>query len=178
MIGKQGGAPGKITEWVNTRHAGSSNKLNDEIKRLEASLAKGASNGASISKPRVIEELNGPVLDAERIGSATKVDKNSPIYTNDLKSRPYAEKGFPQIPKEHGFPDVIDNYSRFSQRFLFKGGDGIERDLFQVEGFYNGKNGVFEWIIEPNGAMSHRRFITDGVINGIPNQIPKKQGGK
>ncbi|WP_170958365.1 hypothetical protein [Bacillus pseudomycoides] len=85
------------------------------------------------------------------------------------------DKEFPQIPKEHGFPDVIDNYSRFSQRFLFKGGEGIERDLFQVEGFYNGKSGVFEWIIEPNGAMSHRRFITDGVINGIPNQIPKKK---
>lgn len=43
VIGKQVG-PGKITEWVNKHHAGSSNKINDEIQGIEASLAKGTGN--------------------------------------------------------------------------------------------------------------------------------------
>ena len=38
----------------------------------------------------------------------------------------------------------------------------------------NGGKGVFEWIVDPNGDMSHRRFIENGVITGKPNQIPKK----
>jgi len=35
VIGKQGG-PGKVTEWVNARHAESSKKINNEIQGIEA----------------------------------------------------------------------------------------------------------------------------------------------
>ncbi|MDM5186260.1 hypothetical protein QUF99_02160 [Bacillus sp. DX4.1] len=44
LAAKQGGGPGKITEWVNKHHAESSKKINDEIKGIEASLAKGKDN--------------------------------------------------------------------------------------------------------------------------------------
>lgn len=32
--------------------------------------------------------------------------------------------------------------------------------------------------MEPNGNVSHRRFIDDGVLTRKPNQVPKKQEEK
>ncbi|PEF76581.1 hypothetical protein CON94_04570 [Bacillus pseudomycoides] len=43
MIGKQAG-PGKVTEWVNTRHAESTKFMDGKIQGIEASLAKGTDN--------------------------------------------------------------------------------------------------------------------------------------
>ena len=50
------------------------------------------------------------------------------------KGRPFIKKEFPYVSKEHGFSDVIDNYSRFSEEFPLVGGDGVKRRLFQIEG--------------------------------------------
>jgi filamentous hemagglutinin len=46
-------------------------------------------------------------------------------------------------------------------------------ELRQLEGSYNGKNGIFEWIID-NNQVTHRRFIPNGKITGYPNQLVKK----
>lgn len=123
---------------------------------------------------KVIEELKGPVIDGKRVGSGKKVDEVKPVWGRDEKGKPFIDKEFPHVSKEHGFSDVVDNYSRFAQKFPLVGGDDVKRELYQIKGSNNGGKGVFEWIIEPNGDMSHRRFIENGVITGKPNQIPKK----
>lgn len=38
------------------------------------------------------------------------------------------------------------------------GGDGIKRSKLTIPGWYRGKNGVFEFIKEPNGDINHRLF--------------------
>lgn len=121
--------------------------------------------------------IHNPVVDAERVGSANKPSDG-----------------------QHGFPDIIDNYAGDAVHTQITGGDGITRDLYQLEGgykFYDDKilpnqkinvngsihrmdvldtkitdtNGIFEWIVEPDGNVSHRRFIPGGKITGYPNQI-------
>ena len=57
--------------------------------------------------------------------------------------------------------------------FNITGGDGVQRTLLQVNGGLNGKNGIFEYIIDANGTISHQRFIEGGIINGVPNQKVK-----
>jgi len=144
-------------------------KIKEKVKGVEGKGVgnKGtekASEQVSGTNSKVIEELEGPILDGKRVGSGEKVDKVKPLWGRDEKGKPFIEKEFPHAPKEHGFSDVVDNYSRFSEKFPLVGGDKIERELYQITGSNNGKKGVFEWIVEPNGDVSHRRFIENGVI--------------
>ncbi|MCT6942576.1 MAG: hypothetical protein M3Z62_19330 [Metasolibacillus sp.] len=137
---------------------------------------KGTGNNKPVSgvNSKVIKELDGPVIDGHRVGSGKKIDEVKPVWGRDEKGKPIIEKEFPHVSKEHGFSDIIDNYSRFADKFLCIGGDGVKRELYQITGSNNGKKGVFEWIVGPNNEVSHRRFIENGVITGKPNQVPKK----
>lgn len=47
--------------------------------------------------------------------------------------------------------------------------DGISKTLLQVKGGLNGKKGVYEYILKPNGTVSHQLFKTGGKINGKVN---------
>jgi hypothetical protein len=66
---------------------------------------------------------------------------------------------------------VVDNPA--ARRFRITGGDGVARDLYQLPGQVNGKQGIFEWIVDRSGAkpvITHQRFIPGGSMTGGPNQ--------
>ncbi|MFR1807542.1 MAG: hypothetical protein ACLSWV_01185, partial [Pygmaiobacter massiliensis] len=107
-----------------------------------------AEEGASGAKKTI--DINNPVLDNIRTGSALKTDA------------------------QHAFNDIIDNYAGNATKFTLEGGDGINRTLYQLEGSLNGKKGIFEWIIDPDPTkgVTHRRFIENVGITGSPNARP------
>ena len=119
------------------------NKVKENGKlNKEENATKGmdnTSNKTSGDNPKVIEELEGPVIDGKRVGSGEKVDKVKPIWGRDEKGKPIIVKEFPHVPKEHGFSDIVDNYSRFADEFPLVGGDRISRRFFQIEGSNGGK---------------------------------------
>ncbi|MBG9812056.1 hypothetical protein ABD68_10635 [Bacillus endophyticus] len=119
-----------------------------------------------------IKNISHPVLDNTRTGSALK-----------------------EPDGQHGFNDIIDNYTPHAKEFEIVGGDGVKRKLYQIEGgmksyhykeVYNkdlkidegittvkDQNGIFEWIVDPNTGVTHRRFIPNGQITGYSNQRPQ-----
>jgi hypothetical protein len=63
----------------------------------------------------------------------------------------------------------VTNVNSVFKSFLVKGGDKKTRSLYQIEGSLNGKKGIFEWILDPEKGVTHRRFIPNGKITGKPN---------
>ena len=86
--------------------------------------------------------IHNDILDSPRTGSALKVDDVKPIYEINEKT------GKPQIIKE--FPATLNDAT-----------------LYQLEGSLNGVEGRFEWIIQ-DGKVTHRMFIQNGAMNGVP----------
>lgn len=72
------------------------------------------------------------------------------------------------LPDNHGFPKVADNHAAQGKSFAFVGGDGKVRSGIETPGSYNGKNGTFQWTVEPNKDVNHRLFVSDQMKNPIP----------
>ncbi|WP_282611298.1 polymorphic toxin-type HINT domain-containing protein [Pelagibius sp. Alg239-R121] len=86
------------------------------------------------------------LLNAEPVGSALKGDKHHNAATFMRK-------------------DAANNGTHFK----ITGGDGVVRDLTQIQGNLNGVPGRYEYIVEGGNRLTHQRFVEGGTINGIPN---------
>ncbi|MCG8422128.1 MAG: hypothetical protein MJE77_29750, partial [Proteobacteria bacterium] len=88
---------------------------------------------------------------------------------NPLKGTTYTGKVRQQMrpglktgrPDNHGFPLEVDNFAGQGTRTTIKGGDGVVRTKVELRGGYKGKEGIFEWIIEPDKTVNHRLFVPD-----------------
>jgi hypothetical protein len=121
-------------------------------------LSKPASPGSVIAGAAVVAEseakqtaeLAATILRSERRGSGLKADSLHRVAAFPSREQLAAGKSF-----------------------AIRGGDGIERKLLQAVGEVNGRSGVFEYILNHDGTVTHQRFIPGGQITGRPNQIVK-----
>ena len=105
-------------------------------------------------------------------GLPSDVLKREPATAMYKQLDPYKSAGYKSLnvlDEQHHFPNIVDNNMSNASKFTIKGGDGVYRSLYQIDGSLRGKPGVFEWIVEVGGNATHRRFIPNGKVNGIPN---------
>lgn len=143
-----------------------------------------AGKGTTGSKGSGNQTISNDILDNPRVGygekgsgSGNKIDQvtNKPVLDVDGqqitvypgKPKPGAVQEFPSTAKSHGFNDIIDNYAGQATKTTLNNG----ATLHQLEGSLNGVSGRFEWIVDPKlGGVSHRMFVPNGTINGIPSK--------
>ena len=97
---------------------------------------------------KVLEQELGQ---AERIGSAQKDDSQH-------RSATFGTQGDTKI-----------------HELGFVGNDGKNYVLYQRKGVMNDSSGIFEYIKNEDGQITHQRFIEGGVITKTPNQSVRKQ---
>ncbi len=92
-------------------------------------------------------------MNAERVGSALKDDP--------------AHRAASFLSKEQ---------LASGKTYSFTGGDGSSYILLQTKGKMDGKQGIFEYILNSKGQVTHQRFINGGTYTGFPNQVVPKGG--
>lgn len=60
--------------------------------------------------------------------------------------------------------------------YSYIGGDNKSYTLLQTEGQLNGIDGIYEYITNDMGQVTHQRFIAGGKYTGFPNQKISKGG--
>ena len=63
----------------------------------------------------------------------------------------------------HNFPNTVDNFAPGATTTQLQSGV----TLYQIEGSLNGTAGRFEWIVS-EGSVTHRLFVPNGTMNGVP----------
>jgi len=95
------------------------------------------------------------ILNAERSGSGLKEDAGHRAASFLTKAQLAAGKVFSDI-----------------------GGDGTTRTILQTLGEFQGKKGlekgIYEFILDASGKITHQRFVSGGAITGVINQTVKK----
>jgi hypothetical protein len=62
-----------------------------------------------------------------------------------------------------------DEAAALGTKFEIAGDDTTQYVLTQINGAVNGTKGVFEYIVNSAGDLTHQLFKPGGIINGIPN---------
>ncbi|NBB12037.1 filamentous hemagglutinin N-terminal domain-containing protein [Pseudomonas sp. SLFW] len=86
--------------------------------------------------------------------------KENSVAADFFAGTKYTNKVLAQIKTGdlHAFPESVKTFQTAGQITKITGGDGVVRDRLQIPGEYRGKQGVFEFIKEPDGAINHRLF--------------------
>lgn len=115
-----------------------------------AKAVSGLNKGIKTQKAE--ETITDPAVAAALVSKADR--KGTALTKNDLYH--YAATFVPEKELATG------------QVSLIVGGDGVRRTLLQVNGKLEGKVGVYEYIIDNDGKVSHQRFKPgkfDGKVN-------------
>jgi len=95
-------------------------------------------------------------------GAAAAAATTEATPVNPLADAAYTLKVKAQMQQGdyHSFPQSVDGFGADATATRMTGGDGIVRTKLELPGGWRGKDGKFEWILEPdNKTVNHRLFV-------------------
>lgn len=114
----------------------------------------------------------GGALDNPAHNAADFERLKADLARQELEGAPVGGTALEHDDPMHRVASFTTDLASQGQHTTIVGGDGIPRNLVQVEGEVNGQPGIFEWIVDEHGVRTHQRFIPGGVRTGTPNQVP------
>ena len=87
---------------------------------------------------------------------------SKPNIDNPLENIKYTDKVKNQMKlgDYHAFPESVEGFGNDGKITTITGGDKITRTKIEISGSYADKDGVFQYIIEPDGVTcNHRLFV-------------------
>ncbi|WP_371419671.1 VENN motif pre-toxin domain-containing protein [Pantoea sp. CCBC3-3-1] len=137
----------KGTSLVTPDRSGS----NSSIITISPETQPGKNDGIFIN-PKPVENTGSSYI-SESSGKSSAGDFfTGTTYTDKVKQQ--ASSG-----DFHSFPESVDGHANQGTVSVITGGDGVERLRLEISGSYRGKEGIFEYIREPNGSINHRLFV-------------------
>ncbi len=91
----------------------------------------------------------------------TGVGNKGTSSTNPLEKIKYTDKVKTQMKQGdyHSFPESVDGFGTNGKVTQITGGDKIVRTKVEIPGTYKGKEGIFEYILEPDGVTCNHRLF-------------------
>ncbi|HFQ7088560.1 TPA: hemagglutinin repeat-containing protein [Raoultella planticola ATCC 33531] len=151
---------GKLVNPIQDENKGTSlitpdqSDSNSSIITISPETQPGKNDGIFIN-PRPVEST-GTIYISE------SSNKNTSISAGDFfKGTTYTDKVKQQASSGdfHSFPESVDGHAHQGTISIITGGDGVERLKLEISGSYRGREGIFEYIREPNGTINHRLFV-------------------
>ncbi|MEC3902509.1 hypothetical protein VOF77_09370 [Leclercia adecarboxylata] len=163
----------------------------DRIDHLEAEYQKAGASGsfnAGVEGGKLVTDIagllaggagvvkNGVVLTEKIVVKTTTMVETAlkSSVVNKILRADRIGSGLKPDPTHRGANYLSREQLMEGKVFTLKGGDGVERKLLQAEDSFNDKKGIYEYISDKQGKVTHQRFIEGGNITGLPHQRPPK----
>lgn len=103
----------------------------------------------------------------ETIGAAAKcvgfVAPNGAGAKSFFEGSRYTPKVLKQmeggVGEFHSFPESVTAFENAGKVRTITGGDKVVREVLEIPGSYSGRDGVFQFIKNPDGTINHRLFV-------------------
>lgn len=137
------------------------------LARVGVPAALSLLRGGNASLQKTLASEAGSVFPEEQVAAQRATASvralsaaNPPTASRFFEGTKYSERVLSQMEGRdfHAFPEIVKSYASTGEVATIRGGDGMTRWMLRIPGSYQGREGVFEFIREPNGVITHRLF--------------------